>query len=80
MYGGAQTRRLRLRRLRLMRRKPIRLTVWALGILFCAGLYVNGALLPLPSGGPWLALSGILLLLAAIALGARRNMPFGARV
>ena len=37
-----------------MQGKPIRLTVWALGILFCAGLYVNGALLPLPSGGPWL--------------------------
>jgi uncharacterized membrane protein len=63
-----------------MRGKPIRLIVWTSGILICAVFYVNGALLPLPSGGPWLALSGVLLLLAAIAFGARRIMPFGGRV
>ena len=63
-----------------MQGKAIRLTVWMMGVLISTALYVNGALLPLPSGGHWLALSGILLLMAAIALGARRNSPFGGRV
>lgn len=63
-----------------MQANLIRLTVWTMAILVCTALYVNATLLPHPSGGPWLALSGILFLLAAIALGARRILPFGARV
>jgi LPXTG-motif cell wall-anchored protein len=63
-----------------MHGKPIRIVLWMLGILVCTALYVNAALLPLPSGGPWLALIGILMLLAAIALGARRHLSFGGRV
>jgi hypothetical protein len=58
----------------------MRIVLWTVGILLSAVLYVDAALLPLPGGGPWLALSGILLLLAAIALGARRHLPFGGRV
>jgi hypothetical protein len=58
----------------------MRMAIWTLPILLSAGLYVNAALLSRPLGGPWLALSGILFLLAAIALGARRHLPFGARV
>jgi len=63
-----------------MRGKPIRIAIWTIAILLSAALYVNAAMLPLPIGGPWLALSGILILLAAIALGARRHLPFGGRV
>ena len=63
-----------------MHEKPIRLAVWTLAILICAAFYVGGALLPRPAGGPWLALGGILFVLAAIALGARRHLPFGERI
>lgn len=56
------------------------MALWTLGILLSMVLYVDAELLPRPSGGPWLALSGILVLLAAIALGARRHLPFGGRV
>lgn len=63
-----------------MQANLIRLTLWTLGILACSALYVRATLLPPQNGGPWLALSGILFLLAAIALGARRILPFGARV
>jgi hypothetical protein len=63
-----------------MHEKPIRLAMWALAILICGVCYVGGALLPRPTGGPWLALGGILFVLAAIALGARRHLPFGGRV
>jgi hypothetical protein len=63
-----------------MHGKPIRTAIWSLTILFTTALYVNAALMPRPTGGPWLALSGILFLLAAIALGARRILPFGGRV
>jgi len=63
-----------------MHEKPIRIVVWTLAILATAVLYVDAELLPRPSGGPWLALGGILLVVAAIALGARRHLPFGARV
>jgi hypothetical protein len=63
-----------------MREKPIRIAFWTLAVLICGMLYVNGALLPRPIGGPWLALGGILFLLASIALGARRHLPFGERI
>jgi hypothetical protein len=63
-----------------MHEKPIRLAMWTLAILICVVFYVGGALMPRPTGGPWLALSGILFVLAAIALGARRHLPFGGRV
>ncbi|HEU4779378.1 MAG TPA: hypothetical protein VFS58_05795 [Steroidobacteraceae bacterium] len=63
-----------------MRGKPVQLTFWTLGILLSAMLYVNASLLSRSGNWAWLALTGILFLLAAIALGARRHLPFGGRV
>jgi hypothetical protein len=63
-----------------MREKPTRIALWSVPILMSLVIYVYADLLPRPIGGPWLALSGILFLLASIALGARRHLPFGERV
>jgi hypothetical protein len=63
-----------------MHGKPMRIAFWTLPILVSAVLYAGGSPLSRSGNWAWLALTGILLLLAAIALGARRRLPFGARV
>jgi hypothetical protein len=60
-----------------MRRKSIQLALWTFGIAVSATLYVFTALLPLSNAWPWMALSGIIFVLAAIAMGGRRDVPFG---
>jgi hypothetical protein len=73
-----------------MRCKAMQLALWTLGTLLttvsCLAIETKTAATPattvLPhvmNSWPWLALGAIALLLAVIALAARRRLPFGPR-
>jgi len=73
-----------------MRWKALQLALWTLGTSLCAVscLAVDSQAASIPQASdlphvlnawPWLALGTIVLLLAVIALAARRRLPFGPR-
>ena len=79
VFDSAQTVRLRVRRLPPMREKAMQLARWTLAIVLSVALFIDAGPLADSIGWPWLALSGILFVLAAIAVGGRRHLPFGGR-
>jgi len=66
-----------------MRQKALQLTLWTVGIsIFTASCLASDAqpvlaLSVVANSWPWMALAGILMLLAVIAYAARRKLPYG---